>query len=59
MDYAIRLKKDKSIISRVLNPDCVDFKKGIYTFYCARMLVQFYEKDIYLTSNNQIRPIIL
>lgn len=59
MDYVIRLKHDKSIIARALNPEHTDLKNGIYSFYCAGMLVQFYEKDVFLTSNNQIRPITL
>lgn len=57
MDYVVRKKHDKSIIARILNPEHTDLKNGVYTFHSAGMLVQFYEKDVFLTSNNQIRPI--
>ena len=57
MDYIIRSKKTRETICRVLNPENTDILNGVITFRSNGMLVQFYESEVYITSNNKIRPI--
>lgn len=57
MDYLIKQKKTHNVIARVLNPENCDILNGIITFRSNGMLIQLKESDVYLTSNNMIRPI--
>lgn len=57
MDYLITLISTKKHIARVLNPDKVDLRAGIYSFYTGGMLIEFKQCDVTISSNLNIRPV--